>query len=76
MVLSGHVGTAAQRVDTGKAGNKIVSFLGTFHTSTHNPMRLLKIDTAADTVTSTMYSPINDVSFPQYAGTWSGMSFD
>jgi 3',5'-cyclic AMP phosphodiesterase CpdA len=76
MVLSGHVGAAAQRVDTGVAGNKIVSFLGTFHTSRNNPIRLLEIDTAKDTVTSRMYSPMNDVSFPQYAGTWSGMQFD
>ena len=45
MVLSGHVGQAAVRTDTGINGNKVVSFLQAFH-STTNPVRLVEIDTA------------------------------
>ena len=36
MVLSGHVGQAAVRTDTGVNGNKVLSFLQAFH-STTNP---------------------------------------
>ena len=76
MVLSGHVGDAASRVDVGANGNKIVSFLECFHSSTYNHIRLLEIDTAADTVSTEIYSPINNRTFSQYAGTFDGMTFD
>ncbi|MCX8128480.1 MAG: metallophosphoesterase, partial [Clostridia bacterium] len=36
-VFSGHVGAAAKREDTGVNGNKIVSILGCFHSTTTNP---------------------------------------
>jgi hypothetical protein len=76
MVFSGHVGQSATRQDVGVNGNKIVSFLGAFHSNKSNPIRMVEIDTAADTITSTVYSPIDDRKFPQYDKSFSGLDFD
>jgi hypothetical protein len=74
MVLSGHVGQAAVRTDTGVNGNKVVSFLQTFH-STTDPVRLVEINTGTGTVTSKVYAPETDTSFPQYSTSTTGLSF-
>jgi hypothetical protein len=74
MVLSGHVGQAAVRTDTGINGNKVVSFLQAFH-STTNPVRLVEIDTGAGTVTSRVYAPQFNTSYPEYSTSTSGMDF-
>ena len=74
MVLSGHVGQGAVRTDTGNAGNKIVSLLQAFHSYT-NPVRLVEIDTAADTVTSRVYAPQVNVNYPEYSTSTTGMTF-
>jgi len=74
MVLSGHVGQAAVRTDTGVSGNKVVSFLQTFH-STTDPVRLIEINTGAGTVTSRVYAPASDTSYPTYSTSTSGMVF-
>ena len=74
MVLSGHTGVAAARTDTGEAGNRILSLLQTFHSST-NPVRLVEIDTAEGTVTSRVYAPETDRSWPEYATSTTGMDF-
>lgn len=76
MVFSGHVGAGASRVDTGVNGNKVVSFLGAFHSSTTNQLRLVEIDTAADTINTRVYSPNNDQTFTQYTQAFDGMKFD
>ena len=52
IVLSGHVGGGASRVDTGTNGNKILSVLQCYHSRTTNPVRLLKISVSAGTVKS------------------------
>ncbi len=57
MVMSGHVGGAASRVDTGNNGNKILSLLQCFHSRTTNPVRLLKISVSKGTVKSSVYAP-------------------
>ena len=57
IVLSGHVGGAASRVDTGNNGNKILSLLQCFHSRTTNPVRLLKISVSKGTVASSVYAP-------------------
>ncbi|MFT4216799.1 MAG: metallophosphoesterase [Micropruina sp.] len=57
MVLSGHVGTAATRTDTGVNGNKIVSFLQCYHSRTTNPVRLVTISVAKGSVTDSVYAP-------------------
>ena len=61
MVLSGHVlGTTSQRVDRGKAGNKIYSFMTSIHSNRTNPIRLFTIDTDAGTLNTRVYAPSND----------------
>lgn len=57
MSLSGHVGKAAQRTDTGKAGNKVVSYLQCFHSNDDNPVRLVEIDTLLNTFNSKVIGP-------------------
>ncbi|WP_377642952.1 metallophosphoesterase [Oryzobacter terrae] len=74
MVASGHVGQAAVRTDTGDAGNRVVSFLQAFH-STTNPVRLVEINTAAGTVTSRVYAPEVNTSYPAYTTSTAGMRF-
>lgn len=57
VVLSGHVGAGAARVDTGNNGNKIMSFLQCYHSRTTNPVRLLTFNVAKGSVTSSVYAP-------------------
>lgn len=67
MVFSGHVGYAQKsRVDTGVHGNKIHSFLTTFHEGLTNPVRMLTVDTTKDTVTSKIYAPFTDRTWHEY----------
>ncbi|GIJ78869.1 Calcineurin-like phosphoesterase [Micromonospora phaseoli] len=65
-VFSGHTGTAASRVDTGEHGNRIHSFLQTFHSRRTNPVRLVEVDTAADSLRTWIYAPHTDENFPAY----------
>ncbi|MEU1972805.1 metallophosphoesterase [Microbacterium sp. NPDC019599] len=74
IVLSGHVGTSAVRTDVGVNGNRIVSLLTSYHSWT-NPVRILEIDTAAGTATSTVYAPYTDTDFPTDSTSTSGLSF-
>jgi hypothetical protein len=76
MVFSGHVGQSATRTDVGANGNKIVSILGAFHTNKSNPTRIVEIDTAADTVRTEVFSPIDSKKYPQYDKSFTGMAFD
>lgn len=66
LVFSGHVGSAASRVDTGANGNKVYSFLTAIHSNKTNPVRIIEIDTAAGTLTSKIVAPYDK------ATTWSG----
>jgi len=75
IVVSGHVGEAGYREDTGVNGNKIVSYLGTFHSNTTNPVRTLEIDTKNGTLKSSFYGPSNGTTWPQYDKTTTGVSF-
>lgn len=75
LVLSGHVGMAAHRVDTHAGGSRVASFLGTFHSNTTNPVQLLTIDPDAGTVATRFVGPATGQSWPQYATTIGGMSF-
>jgi hypothetical protein len=52
MAFSGHVGQAGNRTDVGENGNKVVSFLGTFHANEYNPIRYVTIDTKNNIVKS------------------------
>jgi len=55
IVLSGHQGAAAHRVDKGIKGNTIYSFLQCFHDPVHNPTRLIEVDTARKTLHTWIY---------------------
>ena len=59
-VFSGHVGNTKWRLDYGKNDNKVVSFLGCFHSNNLNPVQLLEIDTKAGTASIRTYSPLDD----------------
>ena len=72
-VFSGHTGTAASRVDTGEHGNRVHSFLQTFHSRRTNPVRLVEIDTAADSLRTWIYAPHTDENFPAHERTYTGL---
>ncbi|MBQ1023318.1 carbohydrate-binding domain-containing protein [Micromonospora sp. C95] len=72
-VFSGHTGTAASRVDTGVHGNRVYSFLQTFHSRRTNPVRLVEIDTAANSLRTWIYAPHTDEAFPAYERTYTGL---
>lgn len=57
VVLSGHVGGGASRVDTGVNGNKILSLLQCYHSQTTNPVRLIKFNVAEGTIATWVYAP-------------------
>lgn len=57
IVVSGHTGMSASRIDAGVNGNKILSLLQCFHSQTTNPVRLIKINAAAGSVTNWVYAP-------------------
>lgn len=66
LVFSGHTGSSAVREDYGEHGNKIVSVLGCFHSSTSNPVRLLEVDAEEGTVRGRVYSPTDDAYWSDY----------
>ncbi|MGC5287533.1 metallophosphoesterase [Micromonospora sp. DT231] len=72
-VFSGHTGIAGNRVDTGVNGNKIYSFLQTFHSNSTNPVRLVEIDTAANSLRTWIYAPHTNRSFTEYDRSFSGI---
>ncbi|OMH32516.1 hypothetical protein BGP79_08540 [Tersicoccus sp. Bi-70] len=73
-VFSGHVGQSAYRTDTGVHGNKITSMLGTFHSNTTNPVRIVEINTATGTASTRVYGSHGNVTFP-YNASFSGLTF-
>jgi Calcineurin-like phosphoesterase len=75
LVLSGHTGQAAARIDTGTNGNKVLSLLQTYHSPNTNPVRLVEIDTAAGTVTSRVYAPLTNTTYAGDATSTTGMRF-
>jgi hypothetical protein len=75
MVVSGHVGFAASRVDTGVHGNKIYDFMTTIHSTTTNPTRMFTIDTKAGTIKTWIYCPSKDLTYTQYSETVKSVAF-
>jgi hypothetical protein len=65
LVFSGHTGQAAHRVDQGVHGNRIDSFLVTMHSTTTNPVQMVRVDTAKDTLKSWIYAPWNGRKYPK-----------
>ncbi|MEW2383531.1 metallophosphoesterase [Micromonospora sp. NPDC047707] len=73
LVFSGHTGSAAYRVDTGVHGNRIHSFLQAFHSRRTNPVRLVEVDTAADSLRTWIYAPRTAEAFPAHDRTLTGL---
>jgi hypothetical protein len=59
-VLSGHTGTWAHNEQQGVSGNPIHIIQAAYHDETTNPTRLLEIDTANDSFTTSIYAPYTD----------------
>lgn len=74
IVVSGHVGDTADREDVRPDGTKVVSYLGAFHSDITNPVQLLKIDTAAGSITRTWAAP-RTPDFPKYEDVTTGMTW-
>lgn len=66
VVVSGHVGTSASRVDTTPAGNVVSSFLLAMHSATTNPVRIIEMRPASNQVGSFVYAPWTRTSYPAY----------
>lgn len=75
LMFSGHTGTSAYRVDTGTHGNKIYSMLLTMHDNQTNPVRLVNIDTAANTLSTRVYAPYTNLAYPAYNKTYTSVSW-
>jgi hypothetical protein len=60
LVFSGHTGVAASRADVGVNGNTVLSFVTAIHSNSTNPVRLVTIDTAADTLKTSIVAPWNN----------------
>jgi len=75
MVFSGHTGVAGYREDRGVAGNKIASFLGTFHSPSSNPVRVVRIDPRRNQVTSRFTAPATGERLAQYDVKVRGLDF-
>ncbi len=73
-VFSGHVGLFGDRVDTGVNGNKVYSFLQTMHDSRSNPVRLVTVDTKANTLKTWLYSPYTHHTTPGSTVDLSGLT--
>ncbi len=59
LVLSGHTGRFTSRTDT-NGGNTVVSYLGNdLGGPSHNPVRILTINTSTGDITSTVHDPIS-----------------
>ena len=67
MVFSGHSGNARNRVDTGAHGNRILSYLQTFHSNNTNPVRIVTVDPASGLVKTSIVAPYTHETWTQYA---------
>lgn len=75
IVVSGHVGTSAYRVDRGLRGNTIYSMLLCMHDNRTNPTRLISINTSARTMSTRVYSPYTRQSYSSYNKSYTGVSW-
>lgn len=67
LVFSGHTGQALRRVDRGVHGNRIVSYLQSFHSRTTNPVRIVTIDPGSGLVTTAIAAPYTNETWTQYS---------
>jgi hypothetical protein len=76
LVFSGHVtGTVAYRSDTGTNGNPVRSFMQSFHDNRTNPVRLVEVDTAANTLRTRVYAPATNTWYPDAERSLTGLAW-
>jgi hypothetical protein len=75
MVLSGHTGQGATRVDRGVHGNKVVSMLTNLRQDETNPVRLVRVDPGSNTLATRVLGPFDDTRYPKLRSTVRGMRF-
>ncbi|SAK42953.1 hypothetical protein AWB82_00491 [Caballeronia glebae] len=73
-VFSGHEGNAARLV-VPAGGNNAVAYLQAFHSATTNPVRIVEIDTDANTATSFIAAPYTNETWDQYWSLDSNMKY-
>jgi hypothetical protein len=73
LVLSGHVEGTAVRSDADSAGNKVVSILSDWHSTTTNHVRFVEIDTVHGTLRTDVHAPFTSTDFPADTTTVTGM---
>lgn len=69
LVFSGHTGAAGHRTDTGDSNNLIVSYLGAFHSSSTNPVRIVTIDGDTGVVDTRVVAPSDQETWEQFSTT-------
>ena len=66
IVVSGHTGTSASRVDTTPTGNVVNSFLLAMHDRVTNPVRIIEMNPVTNEVDSVVYAPWDRRTYPSY----------
>ncbi|MBA8794967.1 hypothetical protein FHX74_002595 [Friedmanniella endophytica] len=72
LVLSGHVGSAASRIDP-RGKNPVVSYLQCFHDIRRNPTRLITVNVKAGTLRGQVYYPSTKQWLPSADKTYRGL---
>ena len=75
MVICGHTGHVGMRVDTGAAGNKVVTFMQDFSDEKSAPVRLVKIYPRSGAFRTWIYGPQTKKTFPNQTATVNGVNF-
>jgi hypothetical protein len=74
-VFCGHAGKSAQRQDRGVHGNLITSLLLTMHDNRTNPLRMVQINTAQNSLKTWVYSPYTNTNYPSYTRQFNRLSW-
>lgn len=74
-VFSGHKHTFATHTSTTKSGSKVVHVMTDHFADGGNPISFATVDTRKGTLSLKTYSPINDMSFPNFDKVISGLTF-
>jgi len=82
MIFSGHVGAAANTTLTAADGHRVMAFLQAFHDPSKNPTRLVTVDTATGTVSTSIVANYDKVTgstasyeYTAYRASFSGLRF-
>lgn len=73
LVLSGHVGTGASRLETRRDGTKVAYLMQTFHSNSTNPVRMIRIDLRDGSIQSQVFGPSQGVNYPELSANFDGL---